>query len=555
MKQVLARLTAAALIVSLAIPAASAASVSSFRDIPSGSVLAAEVEKAVNQGLMQGYTADTFGYSDTMTRAQFVTVLWRMMGWSEEDSTLTGYITPAMAVEYGAVSDTYWSAISNAARYDVVDRTVPFRPNDPVTRGEMAEMLVRALGLKSAAENSDGRNTPFTDLPAGKGGYISIAYTIGMTRGTTDTTFSPNATATRAQAAAMLVRIHEKLEREPDFIHGFYAISSYNQLELASAMDAVSAGWSRMTWNGETSLLSTTSANGNEFCIPGGYDEVVEQLEDWDTELNLSVYMDASGGVAELLASPEGRCQAVEQIVNELTVDYRAIGRNPYNGVTVDFEGIGKDRRADFVSFLTDLSAELKGLQKSLYVCVMPVPAGNDPEHNAYDYQAIGALADKVILMAHDYDARQLPAGGTAYSTQPTAPLSRIYSDLMDVVERVDPDKVVLAFSARNIAWQIDETGKLVSGTPVSVSNETLRQRLKQSDTKIEWSDRYQQPYAVYTTEDGSRYYVWYDNNRSIELRLNAARLLGVSGVSMWRLGTVPMDSDRNWGALFGEAF
>ena len=66
---------------------------------------------------------------------------------------------------------------------------------------------MRALGLKEAAAIAEKKNTlPFTDVKSGKG-YISIAYTIGMTNGTSATTFSPDATATRGQAAAMLVRI------------------------------------------------------------------------------------------------------------------------------------------------------------------------------------------------------------------------------------------------------------------------------------------------------------------------------------------------------------
>ena len=57
-----------------------------------------------------------------------------------------------------------------------------------------------------------------------------MAYDIGMTKGTSATTFGPDATATRSQAAAMLVRIYEKLHQDTGFIHGFYAISSYSQL-------------------------------------------------------------------------------------------------------------------------------------------------------------------------------------------------------------------------------------------------------------------------------------------------------------------------------------
>lgn len=264
MKRFLSCLTALALAAALMVPMASAA----YTDVPAGSALASEVQKAASYGLMNGYSAGIFGYSDSMTRAQFVTVVGRMLGWFQGGMHSTGnHITSAMKIPE-TLSGSYLDAINFAVEYDVVDTNVAFRPNDPVTRREMAEILVRALGLKEAAAIAEKQNTlPFTDVKSGKG-YISIAYTIGMTNGTSATTFSPDATATRGQAAAMLVRIYEKLNQKTDFIHGFYAISSYSQLSYAKNMDAVSAGWSRMTWDGTTAKLSTTSAGETSTVFP-----------------------------------------------------------------------------------------------------------------------------------------------------------------------------------------------------------------------------------------------------------------------------------------------
>ena len=247
-----------------------------YSDVPAGGSLAAEVQKASDYGLMKGYTDSTFGYADPMTRVQFLTVLDRMMGWSASvGATVAMWMIPFKDLEISDdLSETYLSAIEQALYHDVIDADQPLRPTDPITRGEMAEMLVRALGLGGAAALAEqNADLPFTDVTEGKG-YISVAYDIGMTKGTSATTFGPDQTATRAQAAAMLVRIYEKLQ-SGGFLHGFYAISSYSQIDLIGAMDAVSAGWSRMTWDGATALLSTTSANGNEYAVPTGYEEVV----------------------------------------------------------------------------------------------------------------------------------------------------------------------------------------------------------------------------------------------------------------------------------------
>lgn len=558
MKKLISCLLSLALAAALTVPMASAAG---YTDIPAGSSLAGEVQKAVNYGLMNGYNATTFGYGDSMTRAQFTAVLVRMMGWEPETAETATYTdVPA--------GSTWHSTIETAAAHDVTGTGRLFRPSDPITRGEMAEMLVRALGLKYAAEQLNSSSvpfsdayaamhgtTPFTDLPAGNEGYITVAYTIGMTNGTSATTFSPDATATRAQAAAMLVRIYEKLHRETELVHGFYAISSYSQLELAKTMDAVSAGWSRMTWDGETALLSTTSANGNEYAIPSGYDEVTGALEQSRVPLHLSVFMEGDA-LKELLTSESGRQQAVAQIVNEMTVDYRTIGKNPYSGITIDFEGLRSAQKEAFTAFLAELDAELEPLGKSLYVCVSPVLSSGYYDgawYDGYDYAAIAELADKLILMAYDYDALSLSGfeGTEYYKTAAPAPIDQVYLGLKVITDAVpDASRIALGFSAESTAWQIDEDGKLVSGTPVHPAAGTVAKRLAQSDTEFGWSDTYQQSYAVYTTEDGSRYFLWYQDDQSVQTALNAARLLGVTGVSVWRLGNIPQYANYDWSGL-----
>ena len=112
------------------------------------------------------------------------------------------------------------------------------------------------------------------------------------------------------------------------------------------------------------------------------------------------------------------------------------------------------------------------------------------------------------------------------------------------------PDKILLGFSCKNVAWQIDQDGKLLSDTPIYLSNETVAKRLEQSGTAMGWSQEYRQSYAIYETEDGSRYFLWYQDDRSTQSALNAAHLLGVHGVSLWRLGTIPTYDNWNWNSL-----
>lgn len=546
MKKLLSCLVSLALVCALGSVSASAA----YSDVPAGSSLAAEVQKASDYGLMKGYSDTAFGYADPMTRAQFVTVVDRMLLPQGGDVTLVGHITMAMEVDYETVK-AYYQSIDAAAQYDWVDTDVPFRPLDPITRGEMAEILVRALGLGGAAALAEKyASLPFTDVTEGRG-YISVAYDIGMTKGTSDTTFGPDQTATRAQAAAMLVRIYEKLQTT-GFLHGFYAISSYSQIGLMDSMDAVSAGWSRMTWDGTAARLVTTSADGNEYAIPTGYDEVVARAENNDVKLHLSVFMDGQD-LKDMLASENGRTQAVEQIINELTIPYKTVGRNPYDGVTIDFEGLRSASTVAFVQFLTELSGQLRTLGKSLYVCAAPALTTGS-YYDGYDLGRIAALADRIILMAYDYEDRTMAVGASALTAAPTSPMDQVYWSVKKAVEEVTAageraDKLVLGISCKNVAWKVTSTTDLTlaAAAPFYVSNDTLHQRLSQSGTIHGWSDAYQCPYAVYTTEDGSTYFVWYDDAESVQARADMAALMGLGGMSVWRLGSIPAYDGWSW--------
>src|SRR5699024_10466211 len=99
-----------------------------------------------------------------------------------------------------------------------------------------------------------------------------IAYDIGMIRGVAGPNgqlkFLPTHSATREEAAAMLVRVYERYTSKTDWLHGFYAFSSYSQINLTAHMDAVSVGWARLEYGESGPTLNSTSANGNDWVRP-----------------------------------------------------------------------------------------------------------------------------------------------------------------------------------------------------------------------------------------------------------------------------------------------
>ena len=511
-----------------------------FSDVPPDSWAAGVIDSAVKSGLMGGMGDGLFGYGRTITRAEFVTVLCRMFGWE--------VIAPSSAT-FGDVSPGQWfyGAIEAAAQHGVVEAAGRFRPNEPITRKDMAVMLVKALGYDElAAFTAKTGLNPFVDVDSDIG-YIIIAHDIGMINGIGEGKFAPDNTAKREEAAAMLTRVYDKMKSGSNWLHGFYAFSSYGQRNLIDGMDAVSFGWSKMEWDADNGArLNTTALGGNTWRIPESYELITEYQRNRGVKANLCVFMDTSGGLYELLADEASRKTAAEAIMGEATREYDAIGRSPYDGVTVDFEGLrGNEAKTRYTAFLSTLAEALKERGLSLYVTVQPVTA-DGIYFDGYDYREIGRLADKVILMAHNYQPVSLDGFfGTEWQRNAAlTPVTEIYTALKAVTDEAtgveDISKVALAFSFGCTGWKVDENNRVVSPSPVSPSIETVYTRMLQPDTEFGWSDTYRNSYMIYTTEEGERIFLWYEDSRSITEKLDLAKLFGVTGSSIWRLGIIP---------------
>ena len=123
------------------LPPPAAAAPTGFTDVPATHWAAESISRAVDLGLFQGQTATRFGLGAPMTRGAFTVALCRLFGWE--------MVTP----EAGSYEDNqdpdawYYSAVETAyANGAITSQGDTFRPQDPITREELAVMLVRAMG-------------------------------------------------------------------------------------------------------------------------------------------------------------------------------------------------------------------------------------------------------------------------------------------------------------------------------------------------------------------------------------------------------------------------
>ncbi|GAB4252921.1 MAG: hypothetical protein Kow00122_10740 [Thermoleophilia bacterium] len=107
-----------------------------------------------------------------------------------------------------------------------------FRPDEPVTRGQLARMLVALLGLHTP---EPGPPPPFQDVPAAPGDpladYLGEAARAGIATGFNDGTFRPYDGVTRIQLVRMVVRAAQPRlsPPPPDFSAGFRDVDAADQ--------------------------------------------------------------------------------------------------------------------------------------------------------------------------------------------------------------------------------------------------------------------------------------------------------------------------------------
>ena len=160
----------------------------------------APVYWAVEQGITTGKTATTFDPNGTCTRGQAVTFLWRAAGSPEPKGTEM----PFTDVASGSYCEkaVLW-AVENGITNGTTATT--FSPNAGCTRAQIVALICRSQQGTPAAGD-----LPFTDAPAWAYDAIAWSYQQGIVKGTTETTFSPNALCTRGQIVTFLYRALSK---------------------------------------------------------------------------------------------------------------------------------------------------------------------------------------------------------------------------------------------------------------------------------------------------------------------------------------------------------
>ena len=169
-----------------------------FVDVATGSYYEDAVDWAVENGITKGTDDTHFSPDGICTRAQAVTFLWRTAGSPKPETRAMPFTdVPVGSYYYDAV---LW-AVENGITKGTSDTT--FSPNMTCSRAQIVAFLWRSEKSPAA-----GTANPFADVKSTAYYADAVLWAVkeNITKGTTNTTFSPNADCTRAQIVTFLYR-------------------------------------------------------------------------------------------------------------------------------------------------------------------------------------------------------------------------------------------------------------------------------------------------------------------------------------------------------------
>ena len=459
---------------SLTIPAAAAG----FQDVPANHWAGESIRRCVENGFFKGQTETRFGLGQNMSRSAFAVVLCRFFGWETGVPTEQTYSdVPVDAWYAGAVEAAYKQGA-------LTRQPSTFRPNDPITREELTVMLVRALGYDQIAGLAQDLPMPFEDVTT-NGGYITMAYDLGVVNGTTATTFSPDRTATREQVAVMLMRLYDKLNAaQPETIGIVSEMSDLTGLDIA-AIPAARA----FSFGIKEAMASETLAEIRTAVHEAGVKEFL--------------YMH---GAANLLGKESKELSAMMA---------EAVKNGGYDGLILDIPQVAQSK-APVLSEMVQLLGQQLGDIPFYLVVEAPSRAGKN--YGGYEYATLAAAADKLILRV-----AAVEQATNDFATAPVSPPEELHYAVASVTEQVGVERLSVMLDSELYSW--------TRSNRLDLSAADLEKLLAADSTQTYHSDRYVCSYLISGGQTGTPTTVWYLTQQDVESRVQLIKSMGIDQI------------------------
>jgi len=451
-----------------------------------------------------------------------------------------------------------------------------FHPTSPVTRAEFVAMLERTLGVKPVSSNVPS----FADVSKSSWayGYIQAAASLNLASGTSATSFSPNRTISRQEAAAFLTRalglkasssttlsvkdtraisgwarpsVNTALAKQwlvgyQGYFRPTAALSReetavilkriLDQLgeQTVSAQPLVSLGWQYQSTTSE--FISSVQKAGVNTLSPRWYflqkDGSVSDYSDanlihWAHKNGKEVWVlfgnQFDPATTHAVLSDQAKRKAVIQKLSAFVDKYQL------DGINVDFEGFDPADRDNFTAFVKELAAELHAKDAALSVDIPP-DSGTDWSE-PFDYAKLATYADYLVLMAYE---EHWVGGSQAGSV---ASLPWFENVIEGVLDDVPAQKLIVGMPLYTRDWY--QSGGKLNSTDISIPQSY--QLISQYTGSTKWDTATQQYRSTYKKQ-GVTHTIWLEESRSLGLKAQSSLSDSIGGLAYWYIGSESAD-------------
>ncbi|MEK5058868.1 MULTISPECIES: S-layer homology domain-containing protein [unclassified Paenibacillus] len=486
-----------------------------FRDI-SNSYAKEAIVRLYNKGIVRGTTLTTFEPGKKVTRAELAKM---MVAALRLDPTMND-LTPFKDLKE---KDWYYGDISALLNLGIVQGRSEnyFAPKSDVTREEAAALMVRML--KSAPNPIEASaELPYIDhkqTSKWAWGYISQVTQLGFMQGDSGA-FRPNDSLTRAEAAVLLDRI-----LQAPAIKSELNISEADPILLGWQYDSTTAEYEKQVLDAGINTLSPRWYFLDETEVV--QDHTDQRLLTFAKRNKLNIWgMVGNRANAEMTHRVLSNAVLREATVSKL-VDYAK--KYELAGLNIDFENVSPEEREYLTLFMTSLYSKLTSIGVTLSIDVSPDLGTSWTA--AFDYKALGEVADYVVLMGYEEHWNGSSTAGSVAS------IPWLEYAVQRLQQNVPKDKIIAALPTYTRNWSLSSP-QLGS---YDISLKTQGEIYRQYSPAMKWNSDIAQYTLTYTSQGISRG-IWAEDSRSLSAKTTLFEAYDVAGYAFWYMGSETSD-------------
>lgn len=224
-----------------------------------------------------------------------------------------------------------------------------------------------------------------------------------------------------------------------------------------------------------------------------------------------------------------------DQIIEDLIDEAKD---RKYIGWQFDFENIFHTERDLYVEFVKKAKKEFQKEDLLFSVAVIPRTTAYDKLSedqdwsSGYNIKDIAENSDFISIMSYD----------DPLSIGPVSSITYLKNVVAETLNDVAPEKISMGIPL--YCWQYEAgKNKKVSSVTYEISKGTQK-KYKDNGVGSFYTDFHEAEFFAFVKKDTGVNYIWCDNERSVEVKLDYAKNLGLRGASFWAIG---QEDERMW--------